>query len=101
MTHTRYTPAQRKSARQAYRQLERRGCPVRKTQDAASGYSQYGGLFAISAEEANSDLWLNYYPESYTRWDHGTHSDQLQAVLEAKGLYLEWYNPAVAVVYPV
>jgi len=97
MTQETFTPAQKKSARQAYRQLLKAGCPVRKD----GGYAQYGGLFCISAEEVESDLWLNYYPASYTTWENGTISDRLAQKLEAKGLYAEWYNSAVAVVYPI
>jgi hypothetical protein len=92
-----FTSEQKKNARQAYRQLLKAGCPVRKD----GGYAQYGGLFCISAEEGNSEEWLNYYPASYTTWQNGTISDRLNDKLEAKGLYAEWYNAAVAVVYPI
>ena len=96
-----FTSQELKSGRQAFRQLAKAGCPVKPTrgQDAL-GYAQYGGLFAISAEEEASDLWLNYYPASYANWENGTYSDKLAKKLEDKGLYLEWVNPAVAVVYP-
>ena len=97
MTNTEFTSAERKAARQAYRQLEKAGCPVKKD----GGYTQYGGLFCISAEENESDHWLNYYPASYTNWQNGTISDKLNKKLETKGLYAEWANPAVAVIYPI
>ena len=92
-----YTSTEKKQARQAYRQLLKAGCPVKKD----GPWNQYGGLFCISAEESESEIWLNYYPASYTTWQNGTISDRLNDKLEAKGLYAEWYNPAVAVVYPI
>ena len=95
-----YSLEEKKNGRKAFKKLERKKCPVKKT-NQGDGYTQYGGIFCIDAEEESAETWLNYYPVSMTEWEHGTLSDKLMKILEHHNLYAEWANPAVAVIYPI
>lgn len=75
----------------AFRDLEKRGVPVYKHVDDR-------GNFSISAEDEDSDLWVNYYASGVPGWDCGV-SDRLTKVLDSHGLYAEWVNPGRLAVY--
>lgn len=89
-----------KNAKKAYDELKKIGCPVR---------SPWGGNehFSISAESnfdpAYGDKhWADYYAmtdggPSYL--DCFGINKEIANILEANGLYAEWYNPGVLSVY--
>lgn len=82
-----------RNARNLYRRLHAMGCPVFERADTG-GRGQ--AAFAISAEEPDSWLWLDYYGEYRDGcvWV----SPDLESRVEAAGYYVEWENPGCALV---
>jgi hypothetical protein len=79
----------------AYNKLAKLGCPV---------YEHYddNGNFSISAEDALSDTWLNYYDgDSYLENPEFGKSGRLCQILRDHGLFAEWVNPGRASVYEI
>jgi hypothetical protein len=79
----------------AFNKLAKLGCPV---------YEHYDddGNFSISAEDAMSDTWLNYYDgDSYLENPEFGKSGRLCQILRDHGLFAEWVNPARASVYEI
>ena len=79
----------------AFNELKALGAPV--IDPEGSGYDQYtheNCQFIMDGEQ-NAIEFLDYYPASYSKWDHGTYSNEVSAILDKYGLYGEWANPAV------
>jgi hypothetical protein len=73
----------------AFLKLQSLGCPVRVP---VRGDDR--GHFWISAEEVESEGWLDYYSDTLF-WG----SEQLNTILDDNNLFWEWYNPAYGNVY--
>jgi len=55
--------------------------------------------FDISAEEPNSDEWVNYYSDIRpSNWDFGI-NPIIDEILTKHNLYCEWVNPAHVRIY--
>jgi len=80
------------NAIKAFRELEALGAPVKVWHITDENDSDYRGYFWIDAERYDSSLWADYY-------DNFWGSDKLNDILEANGLYFEWYNAAYSCVY--
>ena len=78
----------KREARKVYNQLKKLGCPVKEWHDNSRGH------FWLSAEEENSDEWLNYYSMTLCAG-----SERLNHILSSHGLYFEWENSAVGHVH--
>jgi hypothetical protein len=77
--------------KRAYTVLKKMGVPVFRKEGSA--------LFYISAEENNSDEWINYYNEFPEIWAGGDINPQLQITLDSHGLHAEWVDPGHMGVY--
>tara|TARA_R110000868_G_scaffold384771_1_gene652369 strand:- start:944 stop:1195 length:252 start_codon:yes stop_codon:yes gene_type:complete len=77
------------NAEKAFDELTAMGVPVVE-------FSHYSGYFQLSAEEQNSSMWVDYY--NHDLGDFGI-SDKIHAVLDKHGLFAEWENAAIAVVW--
>jgi len=80
-TQTKLAPKFRK----AHDALKAVGCPVfiRNESD--------GPLLCISAESADSYLWINYYPEFPGNDPY--ENPKIEEILKPLGLHTEWDNP--------
>jgi len=76
----------------AFLELQKLGCPVK-----APIQGDDRGHFWISAEEENSGEWLDYYAENSLMFG----DESMNEILQEKGLYWEWYNPAYGNVYDI
>jgi len=78
----------------AFTALKKLGCPVYE-------HSDDNGNFSISAEEATSYLWCDYY-DGYRipDWEFGV-SPKITELLRSKGLFAEWMNSGRLVVYEI
>jgi len=54
--------------------------------------------FAISAEDAESYKWVDYYEGYRMDWDFGVHPE-IDKTLRKYGLHSEWINPGELGVY--
>jgi hypothetical protein len=79
-----------KNARKCFKHLQKLGCPVKEWHDKSRGH------FWISAEEENSDEWLDYYSMTLCAG-----SERLNKIMNSYGLWFEWQNSAVAHVYSI
>lgn len=78
--------------RKAYAQLQALGVPLFISEDAPD-------RFDISAEDADSSSWVNYYEGMYAPdWIFGVHP-KVYGILTKHGLFAEWQNPAHLRVY--
>jgi hypothetical protein len=75
----------------AFNELKKLGCPMFERSD-------YEGGFFISAEDAASDDWADYYAFVTSRWDGENISPKLREVLDKHKLYAEWENPGCLIV---
>lgn len=77
--------------RNAYNALKKLGVPLYQRSDMEN--------FGISAEDANSYQWCDYY-EGYRipDWEFGVHPD-ICNTLRKYNLHAEWINPAELGVY--
>jgi hypothetical protein len=82
----------RKQYRLAYNALKKLGVPVYERDDM-------DGRFQISAEDAESYKWCDYY-DGYRMpdWDFGVHP-KIDEVLSKYGLHAEWINAGELGVY--
>ena len=79
----------------AFNKLQKMGCPVYEHCDD-------NGNFSISAEDALSDTFLNYYDgDRYLENPEFGMSGQLCQILRDHGLFAEWQNPGRAVVFEI
>jgi hypothetical protein len=78
-------------ARLAFSELKKIGAPVLHFGEGYGG----NGLFAISAEMNDDELWADMYFEGF---DFGV-NPIIESILEKYGLFCEWYNPGVLDVY--
>ena len=78
----------------AFNALKKLGVPVYEHGDD-------NGNFSISAEDENSELWVNYYAGcgSFDFWGGDNVSPKLTKVLDNCKLYAEWVNPGRLSVY--
>ena len=74
----------------AYNELKKMGVPVFVHSD-----DNRHGNFSISAEENDSELWVNYYAGcgSFDFWHGDNINPKLTEVLDDYRLYAEWNNP--------
>lgn len=78
---------------QAIRELENMGVPVRDDK-------RHGGHFWVDGEADGAEDWLNYHGVNRS-WGNWTINDKIISVLNTHGLYIEWQNSAIAVVYDI
>ena len=81
----------------AYNKLKKMGVPVFVHIDS----DIRDGGFSISAEEENSEMWVNYYAGcgSFDFWGGDNVNPKLTDVLDKHKLYAEWVNPGMLSVY--
>ena len=81
----------------AYNKLKKMGVPVFVHIDS----DIRDGGFSISAEEENSERWVNYYAGcgSFNFWNGYAVNPKLTKVLDDYRLYAEWANPGSLSVY--
>ena len=81
----------------AYNELKKMGVPVFVHIDS----DIRDGGFSISAEEENSEQWVNYYAGcgSLNFWNGDNVNPKLTDVLDKHKLYAEWANPGSLSVY--
>ncbi len=72
--------------RKAYNHLKKMGVPLFERNDEPD-------TFFISAEDAESYKWVDYYNEFNRFYYFGVHTDIYEALAKF-GLHAEWENPA-------
>jgi len=82
----------KKQFRQAFNKLQKMGVPVFERSDEP-------GRFLISAERAESYLWVDSYNCSMRRFGGETVHPEITDVLSDNGLYAEWENAGCLIVY--
>lgn len=82
----------KKQFRAAYTELKKMGVPLFEREDHKAK-----GNFAISAEDAESYQWADYYSED-PDWLFGV-NPKLDAALAKHGLFAEWETPGSLNVY--
>ncbi|KAB0482342.1 hypothetical protein F7Q91_02765 [Vibrio chagasii] len=73
-----------KKSQKAFDELQAIGVPVLK--------NGWGGYFQISGESNGTEVWAEYWEDSYI-------NPKIEQIVKKHGLLLEWHNPGVLCVY--
>jgi len=78
----------------AIKALEDLGVPVRDDQ-------RHGGLFWLDAESEKAYGWLDHNQETAISktWGDWSINDKIHEVLNDNGLFAEWENSAIVIIY--